>query len=108
MAGEATERIWQDKVEHIAKMNGWMIHHPSPHQVRPGVWRSDGHGFPDLCLSHRTKGLIFAELKLENTKLTPGQVMWANALKPWAEYYVWRPSMIDAIAVRLGQTPEGS
>jgi hypothetical protein len=108
MAGEATERIWQDKVEHIAKMNSWLVFHPQPHQVRAGVWRSDGKGFPDLVLAHRDRGLIFAELKLDSTKLTPGQVMWANALKPWAEYYVWRPSMIDVIAARLGQRPSGS
>ena len=106
MSGEATERIWQDKVEHIAKMNSWLIFHPSPHQVRPGVYRSDGKGFVDLVLAHRDRGLIFAELKLENTKLTPSQVMWANAVKPWAEYYVWRPSMIDLIAARLGKRPE--
>jgi hypothetical protein len=106
MAGEATERIWQDKIEHIAKMNSWLIFHPSPHQVRPGVYRSDGKGFVDLVLAHRDRGLIFAELKLENTKLTPAQVMWANAVKPWAEYYVWRPSMIDLIAARLGKRPE--
>jgi hypothetical protein len=106
MAGEATERIWQDKIEHIAKMNSWLIFHPSPHQVRPGVYRSDGKGFVDLVLAHRDRGLIFAELKLENTKLTPAQVMWANAVKPWAEYYVWRPSMIDLIAARLGKKPE--
>jgi hypothetical protein len=29
--GDASERIFQDKVEQIAKMNGWLIFHASPH-----------------------------------------------------------------------------
>jgi hypothetical protein len=104
MAGEATERIFQSKVEQIAVMNGWLIHHPSPHQVRPGVWRSDGKGFPDLVMAHRDRGVIFAELKLgAASKLSPMQVVWANALKPHVEYYVWRENQLELIAERLGR-----
>jgi hypothetical protein len=104
VAAEATERIFQSKVEQIATMNGWLIHHPSPHQVRPGVWRSDGKGFPDLVLAHRDRGLIFAELKLGSAaKLSPMQVIWANALKPHCEYYVWRENQLELIAERLGR-----
>jgi hypothetical protein len=99
----ASERIFQSQVEQIATMNGWLIHHISPHQVRPGVWRSDSTGFPDLCLAHRDRGVIFAELKLENGKLSTGQVIWANALKPHVEHYVWRPSQLEMIAERLGR-----
>lgn len=96
------ERLFQDKVEQIAKMNGWLIFHPSPHQVRPGAWRSDGKGFPDLVLAHRDRGLIFAELKTELGSMTPQQHMWALAINPFAEWYLWRPRDIDAIAKRLG------
>ena len=103
MAGEATERIFQSKVEQIASMNGWLIFHPTPHQVRPGVFRSDGKGFVDLVLAHRERGVIFAELKLEGGKLSPMQVVWANALKPHVEHYVWRPNMLELIAERLGR-----
>lgn len=99
----ASERIFQSQVEQIATMNGWLIHHPSPHQVRPGVWRSDGKGFPDLVLAHREKGLIFAELKLMDGKLSPMQVIWGNALKPHVEHYVWRPNQLEMIAERLGR-----
>jgi len=99
----ASERIFQSKIEQIASMNGWLIHHISPHQVRPGVWRSDSTGFPDLVLAHRERGLIFAELKLETGKLTPMQVVWANAVSPHAEHYVWRPSQLEMIAERLGR-----
>jgi hypothetical protein len=102
-SGEATERIFQSKVEQIASMNGWLIFHPTPHQVRPGVFRSDGKGFPDLVLAHRERGVIFAELKLGAGKLSPMQVIWANALKPHVEYYVWRENQIELIAERLGK-----
>ena len=97
-----TERMFQDKVEQIAKMNGWLIFHPSPHQVRPGAWRSDGKGFPDLCLAHRDRGLIFAELKTDAGTMTPQQQVWALAIKPFAEWYLWRPKDLPAIAKRLG------
>ena len=72
---DASERLFQDKVEHIAKMNGWLIFHASPKMVRPGVWRSDGKGFPDLCLCHRTKGFIMAELKSQDGRLSHDQIM---------------------------------
>ena len=103
MAGEATERIFQSKVEQLAVMNQWLVFHPTPHQVRPGVFRSDGKGFPDLVLAHRERGIIFAELKLEGGKLSPMQVIWANALKPHVEHYVWRPNQLEMIAERLGR-----
>jgi len=97
-----SERMFQDKVEQIAKMNGWLIFHPSPHQVRPGAWRSDGKGFPDLVLAHRDRGLIFAELKTDAGAMTPAQKMWAVAISKFAEWYLWRPADIDKIAKRLG------
>ena len=99
-----TERMWQNKVEQMAILQGWKVFHPSVHQVRPGVFKTDGVGFPDLVLAHRTKGLIFAELKLETGKLSTGQVIWANAIQPWCEHYVWRPSQEDLIAERLSRT----
>ena len=99
-----TERLFQDKIEFIAKMNGWLIFHPSPHQVRPGAWRSDGKGFPDLCMAHPTKGLLFAELKSDDGKLSPEQIAWGIAIKPHGEYHIWRPKDIESIAKRLGQT----
>ncbi len=101
---EPSERLWQDKVEHIAKMNGWLVFHPSPHAVRQGVWRTDGQGFVDLVLAHPTRGLIFAELKTEQGKVSPAQKRWGLALSPHAEWYLWRPSQIDQIAKRLGRT----
>jgi hypothetical protein len=101
----ASEKLFMDKVMQIAKMNGWMIHHPSPHMVRPGVWRSDGQGVPDLTLVSTTgRGIIFAELKTEEGKLTPIQRMWGQSIKAsGGEYYVWRPNQLELIAERLGR-----
>jgi len=101
---DASERLFQDKVEQIAKMNGWLIFHASPHLVRPGVWRSDGKGFPDLCLAHRRRGFIMAELKSTTGRLSHDQMMWGEALlASGIEHYVWRPNQLDLIAARLGR-----
>ena len=103
--GDASERLFQDKVEQIAKMNGWLIFHASPKMVRPGVWRSDGKGFPDLVLAHRTRGFIMAELKSTTGRLSHDQKMWAEALlNAGIEHYVWRPNQLELIAMRLGKT----
>ena len=98
---DASERVFQDKVIQIAKMNGWLVFHPVPAQVRPGTWRSDGKGFPDLVLAHKQRGVIFAELKTASGKLSYHQLEWLNAIGPHAERYVWRPADLDAIAARL-------
>jgi len=99
---DVSERVFQDQVEHIAKMNGWQTFHPAPHQVRAGVWRTDGQGFPDLVLAHPDRGLIFAELKTERGNVSAAQKVWARAILPHAEWYLWRPSQLELIAKRLG------
>jgi hypothetical protein len=101
---DASEKLFMDAVMQLAKMNAWMIHHPTPHQVRPGVWRSDGAGVPDLMLVSTTgRGIIWAELKTEAGRLTPLQRMWGQSIKAnGGEYYVWRPNMLELIAQRLG------
>lgn len=101
---DAHERIFQDQVLQIARMNGWLVHHATPHKVG-GTWRSDGNGTPDLILAHPQRGLIFAELKTERGKMSANQKLWALAVHPWAEYYLWRPSQLQLIATRLGQVP---
>jgi len=107
---DASEKLFMDKVMQIAKMNSWMIHHPTPHQVRPGVFRSDGAGVPDLMLVSTTgRGIIWAELKTETGKLSPLQRMWGQSIKAnGGEYYVWRPNQIELIAERLGGTGPSS
>lgn len=102
---EASERIFQDQVKHLAKSLGWVVFHAVPFQVRPGVWRSDGKGFPDLIMAHRTRGFIAAELKAKDGRLSADQLEWGHNLQPWVEYYVWRPKDLQAIAKRLGTAP---
>jgi hypothetical protein len=101
---EASEAIFQDQVIRIAKMQGWLIFHASPKMVRPGVWRSDGRGFPDLVLVHKGgRGIIYAELKTDLGRLSEHQLDWGEAiLTAGGEYHVWRPQHLQAIAERLG------
>jgi hypothetical protein len=102
---DASERLFQDNVKRIAKMTGWQIFHASPKQVRPGIMVSDGPGFPDLVLvSTIGRGIIWAELKTEQGRLSPIQKQWGqNILANGGEYYVWRPSQLELIAERLGR-----
>lgn len=103
---DASERLFQEAVIQLAQMNGWLHFHPSPAQKRPGVWRTDGKGFPDLVLAHRDRGVIFAELKTNAGKMSTEQRNWEYHLYPHAEYYLWRPADLERIATRLG--PQGT
>ena len=102
----APEAIFQDQVVRMARGQGWLVFHPAPFQVRPGVWRSDGKGFPDLVLIHpQGRGAIFAELKADTGKLSEEQIRWGEAIvKSGGEYYLWRPKDLQSIALRLTQT----
>ena len=100
---DASERLFQDKVVHIFRMNGWWVFHPTPHLVRGTVWRSDGAGFPDLVCAHPKRGVLFAELKTETGKLSAFQERWRDALDPHVEYYLWRPRDLDTIAKIAGR-----
>jgi len=48
---DASEKLFQSAIIQIALLNGWQMFHATPHQVRPGVFRSDGKGYPDLTLA---------------------------------------------------------
>ena len=104
---QVSERLFQESVMKLAKMNQWKIFHASPSQPRPGVWKSDGKGFPDLVLTSThipSRGVIFAELKTMSGKLSAEQVEYAQCLiNAGIEYHTWRPSDIDKIAARLGR-----
>ena len=104
---DASERIFQDKVVQIFHTAGWLVFHPTPHLVRQGVWRSDGKGFPDLVCAHPRHGVLFAELKVEGGKVSAFQKRWAEALHPFAEYYLWRPSDLQRIAERASGMVRG-
>ena len=88
-------------------MQQWLVFHASPSSPRPGVWRSDGKGFPDLVLvstAMPSRGVIFCELKTADGKLSPEQEKYARALiAAGIEYHLWRPRDLDVIADRLGR-----
>ena len=102
-----SEKIFQDQVIKVARMQQWLVFHASPSSPRPGVWRSDGNGFPDLVLvstSVPSRGVIFCELKTAEGKLSAEQEKYARCLiNAGIEYHLWRPRDIDAIAARLGR-----
>jgi len=60
-------------------------------------------GFPDLVLAHKTRGLIFAELKTTKGKTSIAQEHWLNILNPHAEVYIWRPEQLQEIEHRLSR-----
>ena len=99
-----SEKEFQNKVVALAIMYGWRVTHFRASQVG-GKWMTaiQGHsGFPDLCMAHADKGLVFAELKTERGKLDPAQVNWLRTLDAaGAEAYVWRPSDMQFITYRL-------
>ena len=102
-----SEKIFQDQVIKLARMQQWLVFHASPSSPRPGVWRSDGNGFPDLVLvstSVPSRGVIFCELKAAEGKLSAEQEKYARCLiNAGIEYHLWRPRDLDAIAARLGR-----
>ncbi len=102
-----SESAFQNKVIDLARLHGWKIHHTRPAQTRNGRWITPitgDAGLPDLILAHPRRGVIFAELKTEIGRLSPGQKAWVATLHDaGAEVYIWRPSMIDDIIRTLNR-----
>ncbi len=100
-----TEAEFQRQVVQLAKMGGWLVMHTRPAINKSGKWSTpiQGHrGFPDLCMTHATRGTIFAELKAEKGRVSEEQKAWIDALKESGEeVHLWRPSQIDEIVERL-------
>lgn len=108
MARNAPEAILQDKVIQLARMNGFRVQHSRPVQQKDGRWLTaiaGDPGFPDLVLAHRERGVLFIELKSNTGKLSPGQVMWQQALAPNVEYWLVREADLEKLAKRLGAKP---
>jgi hypothetical protein len=108
VARNAPEKILQDKVIHLAKMNGFQVQHSRPVQQKDGRWLTaiqGDPGFPDLCLAHHDRGVLFIELKSDTGVLSPGQKMWQRALVPHVEYWLVREADLPKLAKRLGAKP---
>ena len=102
-SGEAVkESYFQSQVIMLAKLHGWLVMHTRAVEIRPGVWKTPltGHaGFPDLVIAHASRGVIFAELKVEKGKLSAMQEVWLRTLADAGmETYVWRPKDIPMIS----------
>lgn len=108
MTRNAPEAILQHKIITLAKMNGYRVQHSRPVQQANGKWLTaiqGDAGFPDLCLAHRERGVLFLEIKSDTGKLTPGQVMWQQAIAPHVEYWLVREADLPRLAERLGRKP---
>jgi len=104
-----TEAEFQRQVVQLAKTLNWLVMHTRPAVNRSGKWSTpiQGHrGFPDLVLSHATRGTIFAELKAEKGRVSPEQHTWIDTLRASGqEVYVWKPEHLQEIADRLSNNP---
>jgi len=90
-----TEKGFQASVIKLAKLCGWSCYHT--HDSR----RSQA-GFPDLVLAHPKGGLLFAELKTEQGKVSAAQEEWKEVLtQAGSEHHIWRPSDWDRLYERL-------
>lgn len=106
MARNAPERILQEKVIQIARMNGFMVHHSRAVQQADGRWLTaiqGDAGFPDLVLAHTHRGVLFVELKSDTGRLSSGQTAWRRNLAPHCEYWLVREADLQDLATRLGQ-----
>lgn len=107
MSRNAPEKILQDKVIQLARMNGFRVQHSRPVQQKDGRWLTaiqGDAGFPDLVLAHPTRGVLFLELKSDAGVLAPGQVAWRQALEPHSEWWLIREADLPKLAKRLGGT----
>lgn len=90
-----TEDGFKDTVIQLFKLTGWMVMHTRPATNRRGQWSTPlqgDPGFPDLVLAHKTRGVIFAELKLVGNKPTPAQLEWLRTLSLARQIaVVWTP-----------------
>ena len=106
VSSKLSEREWQQVVTETATWFGWTYYHARPAITQSGRWATalEGlAGFPDLVLVHKTRGLLFAELKSEKGRLTQKQEHWIDLLTlAGAEAYVWRPSDWGTVKLRLG------
>ena len=99
------EKDWQAQVVELAVTFGWLVQHSRPSQVGDqGRWVTaitGNVGFPDLVLAHRTRGVLFVELKTEIGRMATAQTEWRDTLAGHVEWYLWRPSDLAAVGVRL-------
>jgi hypothetical protein len=73
---EPSEAEFQKAVITLAKLHRWKVMHTQPAQIRPGKWitpNTGDQGFPDLVMTHPSRGTIFVELKTAKGVLSDTQ-----------------------------------
>lgn len=79
----------------LARLCGWLCYHTLDSRGSAG-------GFPDLVLV-KGRRVVWAELKSESGRLSPGQESWRDRLlAAGQEWYCWRPSDWPEIGRVLG------
>lgn len=105
------EKDFQRQVIDTARALGWMVAAFRPALSASGHWltavQADGKGYPDLT-AVRPPRVLFIELKNDNGRLTPEQVIWLGHLKdcPGVETFIWRPSDAEEIIKVLSKGGE--
>lgn len=93
-----SERDFTEQIRQLATTLGWLRYH---------AWTSirSPSGWPDEALV-RAPRVVLAELKSEAGRVTDPQRRWLDELAgcPGVEVYLWRPSMLEAIAELLQST----
>lgn len=92
------EKVFQAIAERLFRSHDWLVFHT--YDAR----RSEP-GFPDLVCVHPKHGVVFAELKMPDGRLSDAQKRWLTALdRAGARPYVWRPNNYrDMEAVARGE-----
>jgi hypothetical protein len=107
---DPSEAEFQKAVITLAKLHRWKVMHTQPAQIRPGRWitpNTGDQGFPDLVMSHATRGTIFVELKAPKGVVSDAQWDWINTLEDAGqEVHVWRPKDLEKISQRLAWGPD--
>ncbi len=125
-----SETDFQTQVMAAARRYGWTVwhFHDSRRIVRNDsgeneiIGDKDARGFPDLCMCHPTRGIVFVELKTDDektSKLRPAQQQSLDRLAEAAmgmlmqtgpgraRVHMWRPRDFPVIAMNVISKGEG-
>lgn len=98
-----SERDFMEQIIVAAGYLGWLTYHVNDS-------RRDEPGFPDMVMVHPVQGrCLFAELKREQGRFSPHQLMWLGALMSCqgVETYSWKPRDMDRVLEILQARTEG-
>ena len=98
-----SEGKFQSAIIELAEYSGGKVYHVADSR---SIRNGSSKGFPDILYAHRTRGIVFAELKNATRKPTAEQKEWLSvlgdaALARPAECYLWRPENWNDIERRL-------